>query len=333
MLGRRRCNGADGMNTSRIQLTWHRRLPGALQRVPAWLGSIVPSRRSIAIAVPSAWLTAALAIPFLLVIKISFSDVALRSPPYTDTFVVSDSLVRIVLSLRHYADVLADSLYVSTYFSSLKIAAISTALCLVLGFPFAYCISRASPARRNVLLLGVMLPFWTSFLLRVYAWSGLLKDDGILNRTLMAIGLIVSPLRLYHTDIGVYIGMVYSYLPFMIMPLCAHLMKMDMRLLEAAYDLGAGPVEAFFRVTIPLARNGIVAGSLLVFIPSVGEYVIPELLGGSGTLMIGRLMWDEFFNNMDWPAAAAITVAMMVLLLVPIAAFQHYQSRERGGTA
>ncbi|MBY4871097.1 ABC transporter permease subunit [Burkholderia sp. Bp9017] len=320
------------MNTSRIQLT-PRRLPAVLRHKSAWFGSLVPSRRSLAIAVPSVWLALVLAIPFLLVLKISFSDVALRSPPYTDTIVVSDSLIRIVLSLQHYANVVTDSLYVSTYLSSLKIAAISTVLCLVIGFPFAYCISRASPARRNFLLLGVMLPFWTSFLLRVYAWVGILKDDGILNRALMAAGLIASPLRLYHTDIGVYIGMVYSYLPFMVMPLCAHLMKMDMRLIEAAYDLGAGPVEAFFRVTIPLARSGIIAGSLLVFIPSVGEYVIPELLGGSDTLMIGRLMWDEFFNNMDWPAAAAITIAMMALLLVPIAVFQHFQNRERGGEA
>jgi ABC-type spermidine/putrescine transport system, permease component I len=179
-------------------------------------------------------------------------------------------------------------------------------------------------------MLGVMLPFWTSFLIRVYAWIGILKDDGLLNRALMAIGLIASPIRLYHTDIGVYIGMVYSYLPFMVMPLCAHLAKMDLNLLEAAYDLGAGPVEAFFRVTVPLSRNGIIAGSLLVFIPSVGEYVIPELLGGSSTLMIGRLMWDEFFNNTDWPMASAVTVAMVGLLLGPIAAFQHYQNREQG---
>ncbi|MCI0151848.1 ABC transporter permease subunit [Paraburkholderia sediminicola] len=301
-----------------------------LRTVLARLRLMLPSRRTTAIAVPSAWLVLFLAIPLLLVLKISFSEVALRSPPYTDTTSVRDSVIRIVLSLQHYAYILTDHLYVSTYVSSLKIASISTILSLVIGYPFAYCISRAAPGKRNLLMIGVMLPFWTSFLIRVYAWVGILKDDGLLNRALMAAGFIASPIRLYHTDLGVYIGMVYSYLPFMVMPLCAHLAKLDLNLLEAAYDLGAGPVEAFFRVTIPLSRNGIIAGSLLVFIPSVGEYVIPEILGGSGTLMIGRLMWDEFFNNTDWPMASAVTVAMVVLLLGPIAAFQHYQNRERG---
>ncbi|CAE6765014.1 ABC transporter permease subunit [Paraburkholderia haematera] len=289
-----------------------------------------PRGRTVAIAVPSTWLALFLAIPFFLVLKISFSEMALRSPPYSEVLSVADSVVRIAINLQHYGSILADHLYISTYISSLKIAAISTVLCLVIGYPFAYCISRSAPKRRNLLMLGVMLPFWTSFLIRVYAWIGILKDDGLLNRALMAIGLIASPIRLYHTDIGVYIGMVYSYLPFMVMPLCAHLAKMDLNLLEAAYDLGAGPVEAFFRVTVPLSRNGIIAGSLLVFIPSVGEYVIPELLGGSSTLMIGRLMWDEFFNNTDWPMASAVTVAMVGLLLGPIAAFQHYQNREQG---
>jgi putrescine transport system permease protein len=177
-------------------------------------------------------------------------------------------------------------------------------------------------------MMGVMLPFWTSFLIRVYAWIGILKDDGLLNHALMAIGLIHSPLRLYHSDAGVYIGMVYSYLPFMVMPLYAHLVKMDLTLLEAAYDLGAKPWVAFTRITLPLSKNGIIAGSLLVFIPAVGEYVIPELLGGADTLMIGRVMWDEFFNNMDWPMASAVTVAMVLLLLVPMAVFQHYQVKE-----
>ena len=289
-----------------------------------------PSGRTLAIAVPSLWLGLFLAMPFVLVLKISFAEMALRSPPYSEAISITDSIVRIALNLQHYGYILTDRLYISTYASSLKIAAISTVLCLLIGYPFAYCISRAEPKRRNLLLIGVMLPFWTSFLIRVYAWIGILKDDGLLNRMLMSVGLITTPIRLYHTDIGVYIGMVYSYLPFMVMPLCAHLAKMDLNLLEAAYDLGAGPAEAFFRVTVPLSRNGIIAGSLLVFIPAVGEYVIPELLGGSSTLMIGRLMWDEFFNNTDWPVASAVTVVMVALLLGPIAAFQHYQNRDQG---
>ena len=185
----------------------------------------------------------------------------------------------------------------------------------------AYYIARSEPNRRNVLMMAVMLPFWTSFLIRV-AWIGILKDDGLLNHTLIALGIIHAAAPLSH-DAGVYIGMVYSYLPFMVMPLYAHLVKMDLTLLEAAYDLGAKPWVAFTRITLPLSKNGIIAGSLLVFIPAVGEYVIPELLGGADTLMIGRVMWDEFFNNMDWPMASAVTVAMVLLLLVPMALFQY----------
>ncbi|WP_232350367.1 ABC transporter permease subunit [Burkholderia pseudomallei] len=287
-----------------------------------------PSGRSVAIGVPFLWLALFFALPFVLVLKISFADQVMGIPPYTALMDVKDGAVRFALQLGHYAFLLQDSLYVATYVSSLKMAAVSTLLCLLIGYPMAYYIARCAPATRNLLMMGVMLPFWTSFLIRVYAWIGILKDDGLLNHALIAIGLIHSPLRLYHTDAGVYIGMVYSYLPFMVMPLYAHLVKMDLTLLEAAYDLGAKPWVAFARITLPLSKNGVIAGSLLVFIPAVGEYVIPELLGGADTLMIGRVMWDEFFNNMDWPMASAVTVAMVLLLLVPMAVFQYYQVKE-----
>ncbi|RQT45763.1 ABC transporter permease subunit, partial [Burkholderia cepacia] len=267
------------------------------------------------------------ALPFVLVLKISFADQVMGIPPYTALARLEAGTVHVALSLKHYALLLQDDLYLNTYVSSLKMAASSTLMCLLAGYPIAYFIARSVPARRNLLMMAVMLPFWTSFLIRVYAWVGIMKDDGLLNHALAALGVIATPLRLYHTDAGVYIGMVYSYLPFMVMPLYAHLVKMDLTLLEAANDLGATPWSAFWRITLPLSRNGIVAGSLLVFIPAVGEYVIPELLGGANTLMLGRVMWDEFFNNMDWPMASAVTVTMVLLLLVPMALL-HYSQTE-----
>ncbi|WP_322030932.1 ABC transporter permease subunit [Paraburkholderia sp. J76] len=298
---------------------------GALVR---FLSRFVPSGRTAVIGVPFVWLTLFFALPFVLVLKISFADQVMGIPPYSNLVEMKDGVVHFALQLGHYAFLLQDSLYIATYISSLKMAAVSTIFCLLIGYPIAYYIARSNPATRNLLMMGVMLPFWTSFLIRVYAWIGILKDDGLLNHVLMATGLLHSPLRLYHSDAGVYIGMVYSYLPFMVMPLYAHLVKMDLTLLEAAYDLGARPWVAFTQITLPLSKNGIIAGSLLVFIPAVGEYVIPELLGGADTLMIGRVMWDEFFNNMDWPMASAVTVAMVLLLLVPMAIFQYYQVKE-----
>ncbi|WP_323120613.1 ABC transporter permease subunit [Burkholderia alba] len=295
--------------------------------IARWL----PSGRSFAIGVPFLWLTVFFAVPFVLVLKISFADLRIGIPPYTELAAMKDGAINFTVQLSHYAFLLEDSLYFATYVSSLKMAAVSTVFCLLIGYPVAYCIARTSPGTRNLLMMAVMLPFWTSFLIRVYAWIGILKDDGLLNRALIGLGLIHEPIRLYHTDFGVYIGMVYSYLPFMVMPLYAHLVKMDLSLIEAAYDLGAKPWTVFTRITLPLSRNGIIAGSLLVFIPAVGEYVIPELLGGADTLMIGRVMWNEFFNNMDWPMASAVTVAMVLLLLVPMAVFQYYQVKEQEG--
>ncbi len=257
------------------------------------------------VAGPFTWLVLFFLVPFVLVVKISFAELQLGIPPYTELASYADGVVHIALNLSHYAFLLTDSLYFATYVNSVVVAAITTLLCLLLGYPMAYYIARSNPATRNLLMMGVMLPFWTSFLIRVYAWIGILKNNGLLNNFLMWIGLTHTPIELYRTNYAVYIGMVYSYLPFLVMPLYAHLVKMDLRLLEAAYDLGAKPWKAFVQITLPLSKNGIIAGCLLVFIPAVGEYVIPELLGGANTLMIGRVMWNEFFNNADWPMASA----------------------------
>jgi putrescine transport system permease protein len=220
---------------------------------------------------------------------------------------------------------------VLTYLSSIKYAAITTVCCLLIGYPFAYFMARARPSMRPVLLMMVMLPFWTSFLLRIYAWKGILANQGILNHLLMTLGLIQEPLHMMNTSFSLLIGMVYAYLPFMILPLYTNLVKMDLRFLEAAADLGATPWQAFWRITVPLSRSGIVAGSMLVFIPAVGEYVIPELLGGPETLMIGRVLWDEFFTNNDWPMASSVTVVVILLILVPMAILNKYQAEQREG--
>ncbi|MBV8046907.1 MAG: ABC transporter permease subunit [Paludibacterium sp.] len=292
------------------------------------LSRYVPSGRTGVIAFPFLFLFLFFFVPFILVIGISFSQQQMGIPPYSPLTHLQDGVLNIALNLGHYQFLMNDDLYIATYISSLQMALVSTLLCLLIGYPIAYYIARSDPSTRNTLMMLVMLPFWTSFLIRVYAWVAILKNDGLLNHFLIWLGLIHDPLRLYHTNWGVYIGMVYSYLPFMIMPLYAHLVKMDLTLLEAAYDLGAKPWKAFFQVTLPLSKNGIIAGSLLVFIPAVGEYVIPELLGGADTLMIGRVMWNEFFDNIDWPMASAVTCAMVILLLVPMALFQHYQNKE-----
>ncbi|AOJ74213.1 spermidine/putrescine ABC transporter permease [Burkholderia ubonensis] len=287
--------------------------------------------RTAVVAGPFTWLVLFFLVPFVLVVKISFAELQLGIPPYSELATYADGVVHIALNLSHYAFLLTDSLYFATYVNSVLVAAITTLLCLLIGYPMAYYIARSNPATRNILMMGVMLPFWTSFLIRVYAWIGILKNNGLLNNFLMAIGVIHTPIELYRTNYAVYIGMVYSYLPFLVMPLYAHLVKMDLRLLEAAYDLGAKPWKAFVQITLPLSKNGIIAGCLLVFIPAVGEYVIPELLGGANTLMIGRVMWNEFFNNADWPMASAVTCAMVLLLLVPMAMFQRFQAKEQEG--
>lgn len=287
-----------------------------------------PSARQWAVGVPFVWLMLFLLLPFLLVLKISFADLQFGIPPYTPLAALQDQTLQLALHLRGYALLFTDSLYLATYLNSVKMALVTTICCALIGYPMAYQIARSRPATRNLLLLAVIMPFWTSLLLRVYAWVGILRSDGLLNGLLMGLGIIDAPLEIYRTDLAVYIGLVYAYLPFFILPLYANLVKLDQRLLEAAYDLGARPWRAFLQITLPLSMPGVIAGAMLVFIPSVGEYVIPEMLGGADTLMMGRVMWTEFFNNADWPMAAAVTCIMVLLLLVPLTIFQYNQARQ-----
>lgn len=285
--------------------------------------------RNAVIAIPLLWLLLFFLIPFVIVLKISFAEYATAIPPYTDLIQWGeDAMVSIRLNFGNYLFLLEDELYVAAYLNSARIALISTVFCLLIGYPMAYAIARSSPSNRNILLMLVILPFWTSFLLRVYAWMGILKNNGIINNLLMGMGVIDEPIVMMQTDFAVYLGIVYSYLPFMILPLYANLEKLDGNLLEAAADLGCKPFKAFLLITLPLSVPGIVAGSMLVFIPAVGEFVIPSLLGGPDTLMIGRVLWDEFFNNRDWPVASAVAIAMLMFLVVPIMIFQHYQNRQ-----
>jgi putrescine transport system permease protein len=286
--------------------------------------------RNWVIAVPYLWLLAFFAVPFVIVLKISFSSMQPIQPGYAPLWQWVEETQRIVATINfaNYQALLRDSLYLSTFLYSLKVAAISTVLCLLVGYPMAYAIARSAPTTRNLLLMLIILPFWTSFLLRVYAWVGLLKSNGVINNALMALGLIDQPLQLLYTDFAVYIGIVYSYLPFMILPLYANLEKHDFTLLEAAADLGAKPMTSFFRVTLPLSLPGVVAGCLLVFIPAVGEYVIPSLLGRTDQLMIGTVLSAQFFSARNWPVASAVAIVLLLLLLLPILLFQRYQRRE-----
>lgn len=284
------------------------------------------------IAVPYLWLAVFFFIPFLVVFKISLAESAIAIPPYSDLldFNVEEAYLNIKLNLGNYLYLWEDSFYLDAYLSSIKIAAVSTFFALLVGFPIAYLIARSDEKIRGILLALVILPFWTSFLLRVYAWVGLLKNQGLINEVLMSIGIINEPLTMLQTDFAVYIGIVYTYLPFMILPLYSALEKMDISLLEAAEDLGARPIQSFFMVTIPLAMPGIIAGCMLVFIPAVGEYVIPALLGGSDTLMIGRVLWDEFSLNRDWPMASAVATVMLVFLVLPIMLIRNKSGQEEG---
>ncbi|XQA79691.1 ABC transporter permease subunit [Xanthomonas sacchari] len=294
------------------------------------LGSL-PALRWLVIAAPYLWLLLFFAIPFLIVLRISFAEQAIRSPPYSELLQVRDGVLTLKLTLQNYLALLRDHQYIEAYWGSIKIAGISTALTLLIGYPMAYAIARLSPSARNIAMMLVVLPSWTSFLIRVYAWIGILDSNGVLNRALLALGLIDAPLHILYTPVAAYIGIVYCYLPFMVLPLYATLVKLDQRLLEAAYDLGAPPWKAFLTVTLPLSRPGIVAGCMLVMIPAVGEFVIPEMLGGPDTLMIGRVLWGEFFNNRDWPTASAVAIAMLALLMVPILIFNRYQQRQLEG--
>ena len=283
--------------------------------------------RRLVVSLPYLWLFVFFALPFVIVLKISLAHVVLARPPYTPLLeYLNDGTLQIRLHLENYRRLWEDPLYFIAYLKSLKIAGISTLMCLLLGYPMAYAIARARDRFRNLLLMLVILPFWTSFLIRVYAWIGILKTNGLLNNLLLSLGMIDHPLALLHSDFAVYLGIVYSYLPFMVLPLYATLSRMDQTLLEAAADLGCRPWSAFVRVTLPLSLPGIIAGGMLVFIPAVGEFVIPDLLGGPDSLMIGKVLWTEFFSNRDWPAASAVAVVMLVLLVLPLAVFQ--RSRE-----
>jgi putrescine transport system permease protein len=288
--------------------------------------------RLIVVGLPALWLSVFVAIPFLIVLRISLSTAFTGSPPFQPVLDYIQGWAGLTeflgqLSAENYRFLLTDSLYLDAYLSSLWIAAASTIMVIVIGYPLAYGIARAPGSWRPTLLLFAILPFWTSFVIRVYSWIAILRDEGLLNNLLMATGIISEPLVIYGTNTAVYIGIVYSYLPFFVLPLYATLEKMDESLVEAARDLGASRLKAFWLVTFPISSPGVVAGAFLVFVPAIGEVVVPELLGGSNTLMIGKILWNEFFANQDWPVASAVAVVLFVTLIVPIVIFQRLQAR------
>jgi putrescine transport system permease protein len=293
-------------------------------------------RDRLIILIPYLWLAIFFLVPILIVLKISFSHTANAQPPYTPVFDPAAGLAGLKefvaeLSLENYALIAADAIYVLSYLKSLEIAVVSTIVLLLIGFPLAYGIARAPRRWQALLFMMVVLPFWTSFLIRIYAWINILQHDGLLNQLLLATGIVSARPTWLATDIAVYIGIVYSYLPFMVLPIYATLEKMDDALLEAAADLGCPPWKAFWLVTLPLSINGVIAGALLCFIPIVGEFVIPDLLGGSQTQMIGRTLWTEFFANKDWPVASAVAIVLLCLLVAPLVVYQHLQARALEG--
>jgi putrescine transport system permease protein len=286
----------------------------------------------LVVAVPYLWLVLLFLAPFLIVLKISVSTTAIAMPPYTPVLDFTSGLGALWEQVRefsfdNYIFLTEDALYWKSYLSSVQIALVSTFLILLVGYPIAYGMARAKREWRPTLLMLVILPFWTSFLIRVYAWMGILKPEGLLNQLLLALGVIDTPLNIMPSTLAVYIGIVYSYLPFMILPLYAALEKLDETLLEAAADLGCPPMQAFWKITFPLSLPGVIAGCFLVFIPAVGEFVIPDLLGGSDTLMIGKTLWAEFFSNRDWPVSSAVAVVLLAILVVPIMLFQNAQKK------
>lgn len=295
----------------------------ALGRVMGW------SDRWMVIAIPLGWFLVFFLVPFFVLGRISLSEAIIARPPYSPLWdTAPDGSIEILASLQNYGFILGESLYRNAYLSSMQVAAVSTVFALLIGYPIAYYIARSEEPKRSILLLMVILPFWTSFLLRVYAWIGFLRREGVINNLLLWAGIIDEPLVMMQTPGAVYVGIVYTYLPFMILPLYATLVKLDGALLEAAADLGASPIVTFFTVTLPLSLPGIVAGSMLVFIPAVGEYVIPALLGPSDMLMIGRTLWDEFFSSRDWPVASAVAIIMLILVVLPIMWLQSVQNRQ-----
>ncbi|HCX83196.1 MAG: putrescine ABC transporter permease PotH [Curvibacter sp. RIFCSPHIGHO2_12_FULL_63_18] len=295
----------------------------------AQLSLPMPGRRLV-IGVPYAWLAVFFLLPFLILLYISFVDMGSDIHPFKPIWDSTTGLLK--LKYENYWSIFRSSeggalfqtIYIEAYLRSIWYALCTAVLCLAIGYPFAYFIARSAPSARPALLMMVMLPFWTSFLLRVYAWKGILADQGVVNQVLMALGLISEPIQMLYTNVSMLVGMTYVYLPFMVLPLYANLVKMDFRLLEAAYDLGTTPFKAFWLVTVPLSKAGIVAGFMLVFIPAVGEFVIPSLLGGPENIMIGRVVWDEMFTSNNWPRATALAVVMIALIIVPLAVYYHY---------
>ena len=304
---------------------------------PALVLKFKPGRRFV-IGVPFVWLAIFFVLPFLILLRISITDMGGGVDPFAPLIDSAGGAWRFIFKYDNYAAIFRDTgmgqtIYMEAYKTSLKYAFFTTFFCLLIGYPFAYFIARARPSVRPALLMLVMLPFWTSFLLRVYAWKGILADQGVINNALMALGLINEPLVMLYTDVSMLVGMTYVYLPFMVLPLYATLVKMDFRLLEAAHDLGASPWKAFWLITVPLSKAGIVSGAMLVFIPSVGEFVIPSLLGGAENIMIGRVVWDEMFSSNNWPRASALAVVMICLILFPLALYYHYSAEPRAQAA
>ncbi len=314
-----RCGGFSGLGNSR-------------RRDVVWLMTAKTTKRDwprrLLIGIPFFWLLLFFLLPFAIVIQISLAEALVAVPPFSDLLVWENGDPRWLATLENYRFLAADKIYFLAYLNSLKIAAVSTLLCLLIGYPMAWAIARAHPRTRNILLLLIVMPSWTSFLIRVYAWMGILSNTGYVNNILTGLGLVDGPVQLLRTDFAVYVGIVYTYLPFMVLPLYTNLVKLDWRLVEAAGDLGATAWQTFWRVILPLSRAGIIAGCLLVFIPATGEFVIPELLGGADTLMIGKLLWQEFFNNRDWPLASAVAILLLGILLLPIYFYHRSQSAE-----
>ncbi len=295
------------------------------------LRRVQSSWRTIVILAPFAWLLIFFLAPFIVIAKISLAEVVIASPPFTKMIEWTDSgIMTIRVVFDNFLYIFDDDLYSRTYINSLKVSIISTFFCLLIGYPMAYGIIRSGPLAKKLLLFAIILPFWTSFLLRVYAWMGLLADQGTINNILIWLGIIDDPIRMLYTEFAVYIGIIYTYLPFMILPLYANMEKLDETLNEAAADLGSRPINTFFKVTLPLTVPGIIAGSLLVFIPATGEYIIPDLLGGGNVQMIGRLLYNEFSRNVDWPVASAVAIVLLFLLVLPMAIYQYYQGKASG---
>jgi putrescine transport system permease protein len=293
------------------------------------LHSLQHNWKSVVVFIPFFWLLLFFLAPFLIVLKISMAEATIASPPFLPMIEwIDDGVIQVKLVFENFSYLWEDDLYFNTYLNSVKISSISTVFCLLIGYPMAYAIVRASPTYKNLLLMLIILPFWTSFLLRVYAWMGLLADQGTINNLLIFLGIIDEPIRLLYTPFAVYVGIVYTYLPFMILPLYANMEKLDITLHEAAADLGAKPAMTFLTVTLPLTIPGIIAGSLLVFIPATGEFVIPSLLGGGNVLMIGHLLYSEFAANVDWPVASAVAIALLILLVLPMMLYQHTQAKQ-----